>query len=189
MAFHGFNSKKLCQCFVYSWDLHEYTRCLVMTQDQYASVTGTTSTPASTAQRRHSEQPALCGILRERSPTLFLSAEPPWEMPPCFLSKIKPFVPFSAGSCVAGGEAMQCDTEDKCKCMIVTPEGSIIRIGGKQPKPETDPDWEDRQALSARQSVSAAASSELCVHSRSSCSVECALCAPPSKHTPIGCSD
>ena len=127
----------------------------------------------------------MCGILRERSPTLFLSAEPPWEMPPCFLSKIKPFVPFSAGSCVAGGEAMQCDTEDKCKCMIVTPEGSIIRIGGKQPKPETDPDWEDRQALSARQSVSAAASSELCVHSRSSRSVlSSALCVHrrPSTH-------
>ena len=30
--------------------------------------------------------------------------------------------------------------------MIVTPEGSIIRIGGPELKPETDPGWEERKA-------------------------------------------
>ena len=30
--------------------------------------------------------------------------------------------------------------------MMVTPEGSIIRMGGPQPKPETDPEWEARKA-------------------------------------------
>jgi hypothetical protein len=30
--------------------------------------------------------------------------------------------------------------------MIVTPEGSIIRNGGPELKPETDPGWEERKA-------------------------------------------
>ena len=30
--------------------------------------------------------------------------------------------------------------------MMVTPEGSIIRMGGPQPKPETDPEWEAHKA-------------------------------------------
>ena len=30
--------------------------------------------------------------------------------------------------------------------MMVTPEGSIIRMGGPQPTPETDPEWEARKA-------------------------------------------
>ena len=32
------------------------------------------------------------------------------------------------------------------KAMIVTPDGTIIRIGGPEMKPETDPGWEERQA-------------------------------------------
>ena len=36
--------------------------------------------------------------------------------------------------------------EDKYKAMIVTPDGTIIRIGGPEMKPETDPGWEERQA-------------------------------------------
>ena len=35
------------------------------------------------------------------------------------------------------------------KC-IVTPEGSIIRMGGPPPKEETDPSWEERKAKRAR---------------------------------------
>ena len=39
------------------------------------------------------------------------------------------------------------DEEDKYKAMIVTPEGSIIRVDGKfKDKVETDPDWEERKA-------------------------------------------
>ena len=34
--------------------------------------------------------------------------------------------------------------------MIVTPDGSIIRICGKQPKPETDPNWIERKAKRQR---------------------------------------
>ncbi len=35
--------------------------------------------------------------------------------------------------------------------MVVTPEGSIIRIGGPlELKPESDPDWEERKAKRAR---------------------------------------
>ena len=40
----------------------------------------------------------------------------------------------------------QADVSDKYKTMIVTPEGSIIRIGGFELKPETDPEWEERKA-------------------------------------------
>ena len=32
------------------------------------------------------------------------------------------------------------------EAMIVTPDGTIIRIGGPEMKPETDPGWEERQA-------------------------------------------
>ena len=44
--------------------------------------------------------------------------------------------------------------EDKYKTMVVTPEGSIIRIGGPELKPETDPDWEERKAKRARKDES-----------------------------------
>ena len=40
--------------------------------------------------------------------------------------------------------------EKEYKTMIVTPEGSIIRIGGKQPKPETDENWVAREAKRQR---------------------------------------
>ena len=40
----------------------------------------------------------------------------------------------------------QADVSDKYKTMIVTPEGSIIRIGGPELKPEADPGWEERKA-------------------------------------------
>ena len=40
----------------------------------------------------------------------------------------------------------QADVTDKYKTMIVTPEGSIIRIGGPELKPEADPGWEERKA-------------------------------------------
>ena len=38
--------------------------------------------------------------------------------------------------------------EDKYQAMILTPGGSIIAIGNPNqvPKPETDPDWEERKA-------------------------------------------
>ena len=40
----------------------------------------------------------------------------------------------------------QADVTDKYKTMIVTPEGSIIRIGGPELKPEADPGREERKA-------------------------------------------
>ena len=49
---------------------------------------------------------------------------------------------------VAGGTPPREDKyEDKYKAMIVTPEGSIISFGDpRERKPETDPDWEEREA-------------------------------------------
>ena len=47
-----------------------------------------------------------------------------------------------------GGTPPREDTYTEYEAMVVTPDGSIIDIHnvGRRRKPETDPDWEEREA-------------------------------------------